>query len=994
MNKAVTPPESTSPLSTALPAPQVSSPIPDPPFPPAPAVASDEFAESHPEKQHHHHKHHRHHQHGEPKAAAGAEGKAELADGKELLPGKINEIPTGGAIQEVPQSDTIPQQQVGPETEEKVKSTHKKHKHRHGHGEHKAAEKANIDVDVVVHAAAVDSPRLFGERPRKAHPEEGPQAVPQKVEADAQEPLSINVEKPEMKDVPLPIESNTNVRQPQASPASGKDQTPDQVPAAPVVPVTAAAVEKKAVPETAEKICVPPAEASKMGALEGKSISDLTTERRDAPGEKPSPGPQTSPAEGLPGLSVEQPVPEEKRLPAGMVSAPPAEQLIEETKVEVPATAEVTVPAAIAEPETNRSPKSRSKAKSKSKHAHHKKPSPLTGIVPAPISVPLNAYNPQAEPVLPPSEHPTEQPAKEEAKKITPTVSDIQGEPIKIPVPPPLPVPTVIALTPKPAAEGTAPFMSTNEPSPAEASYESGSYDSIEEPRLVVALDNPAPPLPGEEESYESGSCASASDPEPPVVAGESYESGSYSGGGESGIAVPERSGGGKEPGCEPVVIDGKNAHFILLLLFANLLLVLTVGSVIICNAVEIRRTRSRLKGIRSAGAAWNQAQQNVTSTINDSFSSATSNRSSEFELQAATFFDPGINMSEILARSADVQNFSISSNESITAMLGSEDQVPDLLETTTQTVCDRLDSANQYFDTLFTSTYPLMTAMQALVSALASASTVRTSAETTLLACKSTLESSIPTVMDTIQYINAFFEVTTAWFHPGSMMVAKKAKRVILISVNSANVYMRSVLDTSVMNSQIDYVYFSSSGWYYSLNFYDAVIFDCLDGYNDHATFDTFVQKSMVAFMDRGHAILFSHDVFSQSGWDADLYKYCGIAQQSTDNSYSSTIYKYSASNACHQIFSYPNDLFTATSINTQETHGPRTSTLLGADLLYGLGGYTYFYLVARTNTTSTQKCAISMAGHNTPLATAEKQILNNVAYWMVHEDYHYGGH
>ncbi len=223
------------------------------------------------------------------------------------------------------------------------------------------------------------------------------------------------------------------------------------------------------------------------------------------------------------------------------------------------------------------------------------------------------------------------------------------------------------------------------------------------------------------------------------------------------------------------------------------------------------------------------------------------------------------------------------------------------------------------------------------------------------------------------------------------SLKLSSPTKRIAILSI-PGEVHLPDVLNSTLVNAAIeDIIYTTSdaSSWMYSLALYNTVMLDFLDSYSGHVDLTSVPQKYLVAFMDHGGSVMFSHDTITSSGWDPDIYKYCGISTSVKSGLWTAGVYKYSP-NACHQIFIYPNDMTTVDPLDTSTFHDVICS-LNGAALLYGYGtNFEHFYLLAMTNATSTQRCIVTSAGHTTTLTSNENKVMNNVAYWLLYN--HYG--
>ncbi len=595
----------------------------------------------------------------------------------------------------------------------------------------------------------------------------------------------------------------------------------------------------------------------------------------------------------------------------------------------------------------------------------------------------------------------------EEIKQYTPTVNDVNLNASRAAIP------GIIPENEAPPSSSREMLKSSARDDAAEDSYESHSYSSGENNAEVggetanhVAATNPGRvwTLGGENvESYESGSfeskAANENDNKTPA-AEESYESHSYAG---DSAAVPGETAPECESPAKIVLVEAKPelpknfvySRLVLVFVILNLMAIATafcLGAVAYSSA---RRTRSRLKTLRTTTARRLEELYNGTSNIGASFSASRASISDTFG-QRDSLWDLQDVVSALspINDSASTWNGSVSSlYTTIAAKVDGEMAVlPALITNYATQIGTALDNLKSTLDSCLAYAPSILNLISEIRSKLPSVTSTVESTASTLSTFSTTMEAYIADITPKLLYSKGYKTQTTFNFYPTSMTCAIPAKKILLVSV-PGDYHLASVLDTSLVSATITNMDYGldTTDWPYQLPDYNALMFDLHDGYYTVVTFGTLAQQSMIAFMDRGGSVMFSHDTMGStaSGWDSNLYTYCGINAASIATTYTTSVDKYT-SNTCHQIYSYPNDMTSFSSLTVVTTHNSPYQVSTGA-LLYGYVSFQYVYLAAKASSTTSQRCAITTAGHTSTLNGNENKLMNNVAYWLVHT--HYGG-
>ncbi len=691
--------------------------------------------------------------------------------------------------------------------------------------------------------------------------------------------------------------------------------------------------------------------------------------------------------------------------------------------VSVPASAAVSPPGETVQDGVE-SPAS-TKPKNTHSHRHHKSSrQPLSGIVPVPVSVPLPDVSPPTIADLAASPPPIQETALrsgdsreiELTLKVRVSVAASQLTPNRVELPPDTAGPDANAEneaatdTRKPAAETVllvSPAEEIKQYTPTVTDLAAvPNNNNCETTKTGAVAPIEEKPKHEEEQQQEEEQKAELARKNEDTE----YESGSWSSEdpdekSQQPSPLPVQD---TQPTCRTIV--GKSdpeepkpmvnilySKVMLALVVANLVVVVALACFVAYSFAYLKGTGDRMRDVRASGPRRLLEVKNASASVGQMFTATNSNLSStvdswgsvwDFEGTMARLKD--INESSELVHNESADIYTLVAKKVDAEMLA----LPTMIESYATTIETNLDTLALSVDEAIDLIPNMLYLVGCIGARLPGIDSTVKSASTAFSAFSTTMQNYLSNTLPQTYYMNKFLSLTTFLFYSKSLTSAPPAKKVAIISMSSSYVYLHSLIVPSlfpgVTFDPLIYTTDTATGWQYALPSYNAVMFDFADTYLTTAGFATSAQKSLVAFMDRGGSVMFTHGTLPSKAitWDSDLYKYCGTGTTTRTTAYPTSSVDLNTAKACHQIIAYPNDLTTKNPLAVSPTHSePWAATT--ATQLYGFNALVDTYLTARTN--GTQRCAVTEAGHTYAFASDEKALYNNVGYWMLYS--HYGG-
>lgn len=238
---------------------------------------------------------------------------------------------------------------------------------------------------------------------------------------------------------------------------------------------------------------------------------------------------------------------------------------------------------------------------------------------------------------------------------------------------------------------------------------------------------------------------------------------------------------------------------------------------------------------------------------------------------------------------------------------------------------------------------------------------------------------------------IKTYLSSTVIYGLPGHLECIEKTKRIAIVTYGR-QYRMKSLIDASLVAGTFEQLD-ADSDWSYTLNRYDALLFDFYAEHFDNARYSVEVQTNVVSFLVNGGSVLFTLDVIDDdpginTEWISTVYDFCGIRYSEHTSLAEVTQVNKNPAKACHPIFSKPYDLTSKDKFTIASSRHSLSIVDNTGEMLLGYNGFADHFLVTKESGPKSSRCAYFGSSRSWPIAPDEAVLLNNIVYWLLKYD------